>query len=72
MSRVLMRVMVVEDNEGTITVRLGVADEHTAHCPNCMAMFALRLSNAFLGAIEEMRQDASEDNADEQPGHALH
>jgi hypothetical protein len=72
MAKTMMRAVVVDDGDGRVHVRLSVTDEHTANCPSCMAMFALRFSSAFLNAIEEMRSEDSEDDADEPSQHALH
>jgi hypothetical protein len=73
MAKTMMRAVVVDDGDGRVHVRLSVTDEHVARCPTCLSLYALRLSSAFLNAIEELRSDdAEEDTADEPSQHALH
>ncbi len=61
MSRVLLRAVVVEGDDDTISARIGVTDPHVAGCTRCMAVFALRLSSVFLKAIEDLKQEEEDD-----------
>jgi hypothetical protein len=57
--KVLANAVVIETENGC-EVRLVLRDPHTAGCKSCMAVMALRMSTAFLEAIDRLEQEADE------------
>jgi hypothetical protein len=63
-TEVMLSCTVVDDGDGHVHVMLGLKDPHLQHCPSCLAMYALRISSAFVDAIDQLRRD------DREPGEA--
>ena len=73
-----LRIDIVDNDDG-IVVKFKTSSEHLQDCPHCLALMALKVANAFHGAVEDaLRRGAAEDDADDTDnatttdGHALH
>jgi hypothetical protein len=71
--RLMLRVDVVDDGEGKISVLLRTHDSHIGNCASCLSLYSLRVSAAFLGAVEAIEQgESGDDEPAEGERHPLH